>query len=183
MNGAMRDYTAELGRIEEDIAREAKKLEVDARAKREDLRNRMDGVKQRITELEDGLQSAGSTRHRLNTEIASVDRECNVASEQQQDSLRRIQEVEEAIKMAQTGNKDSYAAFGNNVRKVLSEIQRQTWFGRIPIGPLGLYVDLDDFPTWGELMRTYIGSQMRAFAIQDARDFKKLKDILNRNGK
>jgi structural maintenance of chromosomes protein 6 len=183
MNETMREYKEEIKRIEEDITREAKKLEVDARAKRDDLQNRMDAVKQRIVELEGELQSAGSTRQRLFTEIAGVDQESTTANGQLQDWQRRIREVQEAINMTQSGNKDPHAAFGNNIRKVLSDIQGQTWLGRTPIGPLGLYVDLDDFSTWGELMRTYIGGQMRSFAIQDARDFKKLKDILSRHGK
>ena len=72
--------------------------------------------------------------------------------------------------------------FGNRLDTVLLLLQKEKWYGEIPVGPFGLFVTTKD-SKWAMVMRTQLGQLMSSFAVTDNRDRHKLRQILNLHNK
>jgi chromosome segregation ATPase len=143
----------------------------------------MDASKARIATLEANLASAEAERDRLAAEITTADQQEAQAKGQVDTLQRKFQDVSEEIAASHNQEHDRLAAFGVGMTAVLAAIKKGRWTGNEPVGPLGMYVELEDAEKWGDIMRISIGHQMRAFAITDSRDFGPLKAILQRHKK
>lgn len=183
MNDTMLEYQREIAGLDLDLSKETQTLQEDVQAKREKLNIRMEVVQDNITVLQSDLASAGTERDRLIAEIAQADYQREEAQRQVDVWKGKKQELEGKMAYIKSQQKDPLSAFGNNLGQVIEAIKVARWHGHPPIGPLGMFVQLDNPAKWGDLMRVYIGHQMRAFAITDARDLRTLKAILVKTGK
>jgi chromosome segregation ATPase len=143
----------------------------------------MDASKTKIAALETDLASRAAERDRIVGETTAADQQEAQAKNQLDTIQRRVQDITDEIAASQNQESDRLAAFGLNMTAVLAAIKGARWFGREPVGPLGLHVELEDPAKWGDIMRISIGHQMRAFAITDYRDLRQLKSILHRHKK
>jgi hypothetical protein len=183
MDDTMLEYQAEIIHIDNDLRKENQSLEEDFQSQRRKLNIRMEVVRDRLAVLQGELVSAGTEKDRLITELAQVDHQRGEAQRQVDVWNGKKQALVGKIATMKSQQKDPLSAFGNNMSEVNNAIKRARWQGHPPIGPLGMFVELDDSAKWGDLMKVHIGHQMRAFAISDGRDFRQLKAILMRTGK
>jgi chromosome segregation ATPase len=179
----MNEHDAELSMLQADITRESQTLEEDVQAKQEQLRSRMDAIQQTIEDLQNQHDSKKSENDRLSRELTQAEAQLAGAKKDVVDARMNKRILEEKIASIKTHTRDPLSAFGRNLGDVDQAIQSTRWHGCVPVGPLGRFVELDDVAKWGNLMRTYIGRQMQAFAITDTRDWQPLKTILKRTGK
>jgi structural maintenance of chromosomes protein 6 len=183
MNLTIEEYKTAIAHYDEQITLEAAKLEHASQAQRDEFQARIDAGKARIAKLDADLASAAAERDRLLGEITTAEQQESLAKTQVDTLQRKVQDTTEEIAASQNQEHDRLAAFGVNMNAVLAAIKKGRWFGHEPVGPLGLYVQLDDAAKWGDIMRISIGHQMRAFGITDTRDFGPLKAILQRHKK
>jgi len=183
MNITLEEYKKAIAHDDEQLALEATKLEQASQAQREEFQARIDETKAKITALEVDLASAATERDRLISENTIADQQEAQAKTQVETLQRKMQELTEEIAVRSNQEQDRLAAFGFSMTAVLVAIKQQRWFGDVPVGPLGMYVELEDAAKWGDIMRISIGHHMRGFAITDARDFGALKAILQRHKK
>jgi chromosome segregation ATPase len=73
-------------------------------------------------------------------------------------------------------------SFGNRIPEVLQLIQREQWRGEMPVGPLGMFVEVKD-QQWAHLMRLALGGLMSSWAVSDVGDRGRLNRILESCGK
>jgi structural maintenance of chromosomes protein 6 len=183
MNVTLEEYKTAIAHYDEQLTVEAAKLEQASQAQREEFQARIDESKAKIAALEVDLASAAKERDRLIGENTTADQQETQAKNQVETLQRKMQEINEEVTANSNQEQDRLAAFGSNMTAVLGAIKQQRWFGDVPVGPLGMYVELDDAAKWGDVMRISIGHQMRGFAITDARDSGPLKSILQRHKK
>ena len=180
MNVTLEEYKTAIAHYEEQLTLEAAKLEQSSQAQREEFQTCIDESKARIAAINTDLASVTAVRDRLTGENTTADQQEAQANNQVETLQRRVQDITEEIAASSNQEHDRLAAFGLNMTAVLTAIKNGHWFGDVPVGPLGLYVELEEAAKWGDIMRISIGHQMRAFAITDARDFGPLKSILQR---
>lgn len=184
MNVTLEEYKATIAHLDEQLSLEAAKLEQNSQAKRDEYQVLIDASKSRKAILEAELVSTTSERDRLAADIGVADQQEVHANSQVSILRRKVQDIAEEIAVDINQEHDRLAAFGNNMTAVLAAIKKARWSSRQPpVGPLGMYVELEDSTKWAEVMRIVIGHQLRAFAITDARDFGPLKAILQRHQK
>ena len=156
----------------EDVLQDRKaaaKLEMDAiRGKIQQLRDQRTSIETTLTNLRQELSDA---KHHF----SDACREFENKKKEDEDQQRRYQTCKSQIR-------DPLTQFGKNIRQVLDIIKVQQWRGATPIGPLGMYVTLED-PKYGEVLRQHVGSVLLSFAVTDARDIRPLKEILKKHNK
>jgi len=182
MNNEVLDCNRRLEELDKDIASEEALLREDKRAAREARDREVEEVQSRHDDLVAQQQSA------INQVIVEKARRDSLEeSKRGQQSLKtnacaRIQECTDAIRRARDRERDRLNAFGQNINVVIQRIERQTWVGEKPIGPLGRFVTLKD-PQWKFPMQSQLGSLMFAFAITNNVDREALKRILRETRK
>lgn len=104
----------------------------------------------------------------------------------QEQSLRaaqdRIQNYQGMINQAQNQQRDAYAAYGTDIRGVRSRLESMRWHGTVPLGPLGLHVNLKA-QEYASVIRSQLAHSLLSFAITDSRDRPQLKQVLDQFGK
>lgn len=80
-------------------------------------------------------------------------------------------------------NKDDLARFGDGMSYICEQISRnQRRFHRVPIGPIGQFVNIQD-ESWAAAVETAIGfNSLRGFIVMDSHDAKVLEGLLPRGG-
>lgn len=117
----------------------------------------------RINDAESELQTKEALRQAKQTAFASKNHE-------RAQNLNHKQQLEQRL-----GNK--WNIYGNNIGQALKMIDRGTWRGGKPVGPLGDFVELKD-RKWIVPVKIAIGSLMSAWIVEHADDRQSLKDIL-----
>ncbi|KAJ7146572.1 hypothetical protein C8R44DRAFT_560497, partial [Mycena epipterygia] len=97
------------------------------------------------------------------------------------DLTNSVSECQAAIENCLKADEDRYAAYGQNIQKVVEQINQTRWHGETPLGPFGIHVKLRD-PKWAQLLRFQLQKLLCSFAITDAQDFLILKKILAESG-
>ena len=77
---------------------------------------------------------------------------------------------------------DRLSAFGTNLTLILDEIRKTRWVHSPPIGPLGLYVKLEDMD-YKDAFHSLLGQILCTFAVRDHRDRSTMLNILQRCAK
>ncbi|KAF8959619.1 hypothetical protein BDZ97DRAFT_1385347 [Flammula alnicola] len=74
---------------------------------------------------------------------------------------------------------DPLSQYGKNMQDVMKFIDDTQWRGQKPMGPLGIFVRLENADYWN-VMRQHIGKLLLSFAVTDSRDIGPLRAILKR---
>lgn len=132
-----------------------------------------------------------STLRRLERDVPLKEdliRDTTIQRDQAQDRLadidRQIEEVggELGAKLATVRNlegqsTDRLSAFGTNLPRVLDDIRKARWVHSPPIGPLGMYVRLDDM-RYKNAIHSLLGSALCGFAVRHNTDKATMLKIL-----
>ena len=178
----MKVEKANITRVDRQIEAEAKRMAAHsnerrdrARAKLEDAKKAIEDAEERLKSLEDQgrekEEAVKEARHAMDRSQASLNQAKN-----------RVQECESQIKAARDSEKNALAPYGNNVEAVIRDVQKTSWHGQKPLGPLGRFVKLKD-SRWADVLRVNLSGAMVSWAITDARDRGPLKALLERHGK
>lgn len=88
----------------------------------------------------------------------------------------------DSLKNLQDTQKNALLRFGDNVDKLVAAIDRESWVGRKPVGPMGRYVSLvENSPPMQSLFSSVLGGLMCGFAVQDDRDRSKLQRMIRQH--
>lgn len=178
MNEEMRNLDSGIRTLDTQIAAEELKSQEHTQAKRDECNRKLCEAEEQVRampqQFEDGkagLRNLEDQQNRSQGELAQM-------SGKHADADRAKKDCGIAIENCRRQQTDKMAAFVSDARTVFHRIEQRRWHGQKPIGPLGQFVTLTD-PTWANLMRSQLGSQMQAFAITDPKDRAPLKEILN----
>ena len=167
-------------------------FEAEIRARAESQGNvqaEREAAQQRLQAAQTQCDTAKQDLAMIADEPATLQRQMNQIRDQGRqvdaDIARARQEIEAAISNVeqcrhQGGN--DIRVFGNDLDAVKLLIQKENWYGQMPVGPFGLFVTLKD-SKWAMVMRTQLGQLMSSFAITDNRDRQKLRHMLDHHRK
>ena len=161
------------------IATETSKLQEDKKAEQEERHRKMEAAKQAIGERE-------ARRNQINTELRRVDEQTGPLKKTIAESQTIIQNSQSSIqhytRQLQGINQkaagfDRLRAFGKNLHHVLNRINEMNWHGDKPVGPLGMYMSLEN-KKWAPVLSAILGNVMSSFAVTDPRDRGPLRNLL-----
>nr|XP_019012868.1 uncharacterized protein I206_02364 [Kwoniella pini CBS 10737]OCF51649.1 hypothetical protein I206_02364 [Kwoniella pini CBS 10737] len=97
--------------------------------------------------------------------------------DQQNNNARHIQEK---ISNLEGQSLNRLSAFGQGLDNVMKEIGRTRWRHSAPLGPLGMYVKLQDH-YYRDIIQTILGTTLCSFAVRDPQDRSTLIAILQKH--
>ncbi|KAI0357379.1 P-loop containing nucleoside triphosphate hydrolase protein [Trametes cingulata] len=169
---------ATIAELERKIQDEQTRLETRSKEKRDRATRQLDELNAKLADDEKKLKEVSQERHRLMAEADSAKTEGMRLEDEKKDLRNRIVECDEQIRRCSELETSTLARFGNQMDRLLSQIENRRWYGRPPVGPFGKYVTVKDPERWGRLLRVVIGNAMSSFAITDARDRPALAQLL-----
>ena len=95
---------------------------------------------------------------------------------------KEVNDFESQLKMLESSKGDRLKQYAEKMPSVVRLIQtRASQFEEIPVGPLGLYVSLED-KRWTDIIETIFGRSLNGFAVTNYRDIERLNVILKECG-
>ncbi|KAJ7451551.1 P-loop containing nucleoside triphosphate hydrolase protein [Mycena latifolia] len=173
-NGTIEEYQAA-------IDKENKRMEKDSESKREETQQRLASAREAVKTAEDAVRSIQDQKASTDADMKRF-KEAGSAAEARRDELRaEVTKCEQAIQNCRRADQDRYAAYGQNIQKVVQQINQTNWAGEKPLGPFGVYVTVRE-QRYADLLRLQLGQLLGSFAVTDARDINPLKKILAQHG-
>ena len=139
----------------------------------------MDFSREKIQNLKDQRKSIETTLTNLRQDLSNANRQYSDASHEFENKKKEDEDLQRRYQTCKSQIRDPLTQFGQNIQQVLDTIKVQQWKGAMPIGPLGMYVTLEDL-NYGEVLRQHVGGVLLSFAVTDARDIRTLKEILKK---
>lgn len=150
--------------------------------RRERARAKLEDAKKAIEKADEKLKSFEAQFQEKQDAANGVRREAEGFQTAYDQARRQVQDCESQIRAVRDSEKNALAPYGNNMESVIREVQKMSWHGQQPIGPLGRFVKLKD-PKWADVLRVNLTGTMISWAVTDARDRGPLKALLERCGK
>lgn len=132
-------------------------------------------LKKEVPQKEDLMRNMLLERDEARHGLADVDRQI-------EDVGVQISTTQGILRNLEGQSTDRLSAFGANLPKVLEEIRRARWNHSAPIGPLGLYVRLEDM-RYKDAFHSLLGQNMCTFAVRHSGDKATMLKILQHCGK
>lgn len=168
--------------VESQIEAEAKRMAAHTNERRERTQAKLEDAKKAVERAEEKLKSLEVQSQEKATAASDARREEGDFQSACNQAKNRISECQNQIRVIRDSEKNALAPYGNGMESILREIQKMSWHGKQPIGPLGRFVKLRD-PRWADVLRVNLSGTMVSWAVTDARDRAPLKNLLERNGK
>ncbi|TEB23008.1 P-loop containing nucleoside triphosphate hydrolase protein [Coprinellus micaceus] len=178
MRNQVSTVDSQISGLERALEEEKKKMEADSRAKRAHLEAEISRAKADIAKLEAEQEEIRNRRESRRNDMLQAQQAGDQAKAQVEAHRTSIISSQTALTAAKASERDTFVPYGNNIKAVVEEIDRSTWYGDKPVGPLGRYVKAREPSKWGDILRTQLGQLLTAFAVTDARDRDQLKRIL-----
>ena len=179
---AIKSSENEIRNLDRRIADRRKAMDADADPEQARLRTRleeMDNTLRRLTRdvpyKEDLIQNVSLERDQANDRLAGIDRQIDEVGGQ-------ISSTSGTLRNLEGQSSDRLSAFGTNLALVMEEIRRARWVHSPPIGPLGLYVKLEDMD-YKDAFHSLLGQSLCTFAVRDPRDRTTMLSIMQRCAK
>ncbi|WVQ96237.1 hypothetical protein IAU59_003341 [Kwoniella sp. CBS 9459] len=180
LEGLKEDIDAERGGLAILQEKIDAKLSINADAQKEELaklhsdRTKFEEMLSKFRREKPKLEQlhVAKTTERKNALLAVEEIKRRMAEEQT--TAKRIQEQISRLERSST---DRLSAFGTGLNLVMRDIQRAQWEHSPPVGPLGMYVRLEDM-TYQDLLHAVLGNNLCSFAVRHPRDRQTLTHIL-----
>ena len=166
------------GRLEAEKARIAEY----SRSKQDELDQRLKDAILSVQDAETNLKQSAELVREKEEEANSLHRQGDGIESEIQTARNSVVGLQEQIQRCTEQQNNSLAPYGRDIKKVLERIGGMRWHGRMPLGPLGVYVKAKD-RVWADLLRATLGSHMASFVVTDPRDLPVLKQLLRDSGK
>lgn len=182
MNDDLQSNTGEIQLLTVQIAEEAAKMQADKQAEREQRHLKIEELAKSIDEQNELLEKVTGDQTSKRDQLADLNRQLSELTSEKGKHEQDARECYEQLLRIdeQAGNRLN--AFGKNLENVHRRVKECRWHGRVPIGPLGYFVNLQD-QQWAQVMRIQLGALARAFAITNHQDKDQLKKILSESNK
>ncbi|EGW29924.1 uncharacterized protein SPAPADRAFT_68778 [Spathaspora passalidarum NRRL Y-27907] len=171
-------YQAQIKTNQELITKEHQRIDAINGGSKDVLRNQLDHIEQQLTKY--------NIKHRdLRDNIAelkdSPGNELGQLTKQQQQSESRIKDLITRQRKYRESSSDQYSAWGNNMAKIIREInQIHNWHNK-PLGPIGSFISVKkDHQKWTPLLNTLLSKTLDSFLVSDESDRAKLDTILKK---
>ncbi|EAL21177.1 hypothetical protein CNBD2340 [Cryptococcus deneoformans B-3501A] len=157
-------------RLNEPEQQEERRRLLQRRAKAEDILSKLQLERPaRERERDDKFQAQKRAKEELQSINANL-RDVNQSKAQMQ---RQIQNISRQAN-------SRIAAFGLHIEPLLEEINSTNWKHSKPIGPMGMFVHLEDM-RYADVLQVMLGSALCSFAVRDHEDRVKLSNILSKH--
>lgn len=183
MDTSLKATNAQIEHLDTQIVAENNRAAAHSQAKLEQTKRKLEEAREAVRAAESALETIRTRKNEQYTENEKLKAE-GIAMDQEKAQLQNsIQQCEGMIERSKQSEKNSLIPYGKNIKEVLEKISTMKWVGDAPLGPLGVHVKAKDPRTWGDLLRSQLGSFLTAFAVTDARDRDALKSLLHQSGK
>ncbi|KIM39560.1 hypothetical protein M413DRAFT_29277 [Hebeloma cylindrosporum] len=165
--------------LDEQLNQESQILEEIIQDRKAAAKLEMDALREKIQNFKDQRASIETALADLRQNLSDANRQRTDASLDFENKKKEDEDLRRRYQTCKSQIRDPLTQYGQNIRNVLDTIKGQQWRGAMPIGPLGMYVTLEDL-NYGEVLRQHVGNVLLSFAVTDARDIRPLKEILRK---
>ncbi|KAH7097691.1 P-loop containing nucleoside triphosphate hydrolase protein [Auriculariales sp. MPI-PUGE-AT-0066] len=180
-NNDMKGQGKVMADLQRQIDAERAKLEASTQGVVARIQADIDAKKEQLAALADDLAAREAAAREMQTaaeRVAVEGREFDAQRTRMQEDIAR---VDSGLSGARQASLNVMSQFGAGTTKVLAEIARRQWHGRV-LGPLGQYVKVRPAARqYAQVLRNVLGHTLRAFALSDARDLIQLREVMFRN--
>ncbi|WWD18585.1 hypothetical protein CI109_103038 [Kwoniella shandongensis] len=120
-------------------------------------------------------EEKANQRHAASRELEDIQYQLR-----EQESVTR--QIQEKIGNLERQSVHRVSAFGAGIEPLMKEIARTRWRHSQPLGPLGLYVKLEDM-RYRDAIQSILGGTLCCFAVRDPQDRATLMDMLKRHAR
>ncbi|KAK4685679.1 structural maintenance of chromosomes protein 6, partial [Tremellales sp. Uapishka_1] len=178
----IKDKKKEIRSQEADIEARTKAANIELDPRILELRRKIDGHDSTLRKLhaelpvkEQAVVDKTEIHDKAEREVERLDRRLGDVSTKLHEVNRTIDDLEQTAKSKAN-------AFGSRMDLVLNEIKNARWNHSPPLGPLGLYVKLEDH-TYIKPVHALLGSLLCSFAVKHQADKRQLMAILQKCSK
>lgn len=138
--------------------------------RRKKLEDGLSSLRRRLPEAERKATDAAQELDRAEAEYTAL--------ESRRDDIRvQLDRAKQSAATLQRQSTDRMAVYGQGFDKVMARIRQARWHHSEPLGPLGLYVQLEDM-RYRDAAHATLGQLLCGFAVRDHRDKHTLLNIL-----
>lgn len=116
-------------------------------------------IEQKRGQAEAALQAAADADRQAaerSTEIERLRSTLSTARSEEQQASSQVMRIRTNLENAQSARENPLNAFGRGIPQLCAQIERETWIGTRPIGPIGRFVKVKD-PRWCNTLETIFG--------------------------
>lgn len=177
----VREYDGNLSQLRIALENEEKNLDGGYDQKKRELKENLEKRTAQFQSVKVKLEKAEETVRRLRPQKDEFEPKIEETRTDISHYGMEIQNLNKNIKSFQNDEASKLAAYGNNTRRVLDDIERNaSRFHEKPLGPIGRYVTLKN-PDWSGVLNRMLSSTLLSFVVNNDEDKRVLFDILNRN--
>ena len=177
MNQTIKEKKTELDGIKAKLAAKESALDAAEDENQARLRKAIEEHEALVRRLQRDLPIKTQKVNDREAERDTAERELHETRAQFSYHNENVQKLQNTIKNLEGQAANRNSAFGHRLELVFNEIDRATWVHSKPLGPLGMYVQLEDH-RYKDIVSTLLGSLLCSFAVRHARDKQTLMNIL-----
>ncbi|KAI8922645.1 hypothetical protein BC831DRAFT_498971 [Entophlyctis helioformis] len=181
----LRKYNSAAERLDARIAEEKRKLQVDHVAVREQKRATIVELQENKNQLNHDRDSWLVKRDELEASQSETREMRERAVEQLTSSQNRMHQMQDQLRRMESNKSDRLAMFGDRMPEIVRQINEQdrrgAWRGARPVGPIGMYVNLER-PEFTDVIEHLVAATMSAMIVETHEDLKLLQSIAQRCG-
>ncbi|PVU97554.1 hypothetical protein BB561_000482 [Smittium simulii] len=179
MNADAREYRKRLEALKNQIKNEKRRLEGDQKSEKAKVENLKALLNTENEEIKNKISSGKLKLQSIDSELTIFQQNSAKISDKIDQIKANIMNKKRDIERLKQQSKNSLLAFGRGVSEVASEIPKNKWVGRSPIGPLGKYVKLKDIK-WNTVIETILDKSLNMFMVDNHQDRTTLDNIMRR---
>ncbi|RKP07454.1 hypothetical protein THASP1DRAFT_17035 [Thamnocephalis sphaerospora] len=180
MNSNIRRLRATVEEHQRRIEEETVKLHQDNRARHDEINAQIDDIRQQIAKQQEQAKMHGENEQNAIRRIKELEDALTAAKENTDQAERDGNRIDQLVRQLHEQQQDRLKAFGTMMPDVLRAIQREQGWDEQPIGPIGNYIKLRN-PVWADTLESLIGKALSDFIVTNHADKARLIRILRQH--
>lgn len=182
LNDKISAAESEIRQLKTRIRSEEEKIRQSTGGARQADENRLVTLQAEHASAMEAMRTAESRANEAEEEATTKNKESEAKAADFQKVYNELGTLKAQATDLEKGLANKWTAYGNNIPRVLKQIEAAQWRGKKPIGPLGDYVELVQ-KDWIVPVKLSIGGAMSSWLVENNDDQKQLRGILTNNQK
>ncbi|CAH7690117.1 hypothetical protein PPACK8108_LOCUS25362 [Phakopsora pachyrhizi] len=186
LNAEIRETNATVTRLDGQIHAQQKEIDAEnAKSLRNTTSSRqqsIDRVKElriEIETIEGSLKDIQDNLGRINESGREANMRCKAVDADLQSIDKEIRQLHNTIQQTENAQSNRLHAYGQNAQKLRQAIDNERSWSEIPLGPLGMHIQLKE-NIWAPVLEIALGTSLNSYLVTNRNDEQKLRSLMSR---
>ncbi|CAH7690120.1 hypothetical protein PPACK8108_LOCUS25366 [Phakopsora pachyrhizi] len=186
LNAEIRETNATVTRLDGQIHAQQKEIDAEnAKSLRNTTSSRqqsIDRVKElriEIETIEGSLKDIQDSLGRINESGREANMRCKAVDADLQSIDKEIRQLHNTIQQTENAQSNRLHAYGQNAQKLRQAIDNERSWSEIPLGPLGMHIQLKE-NIWAPVLEIALGTSLNSYLVTNRNDEQKLRSLMSR---